>query len=420
MHTSTFSFSGSFPTRVAFWLTGCAAVAVVFSIAACQILLAMALVALLLSDLRLRFPPVGLPIAVFTGGTVVSLALSGDAVAGRPQLRKLVLFVVLLVVYSAFRELRHLRNLVLCWAGAATLAAARGLVQFSEKFREAQFTGQSFYQYYVGERITGFMSHWMTFSGQLMIVLLLLCAFLFFSPSARRKLLWFGLACAAVLAGAVTLGFTRGIWLACAASGLYLVAVWRPKLLWGLPVVAALGLWLAPGVVRSRVTSMVQPQGDMDSNQFRVVCWRTGWEMIKAHPWFGLGPEQVRVQFDKWVPPTIPRPLPTGWYGHLHSIYFQYAAERGIPTMLALLWLLAKALWDFLQTARRLPPGPSEAKSLLHGAAAVIIAILVSGAFELNLGDSEVLIFFLAVLALGYSARDAALASIPAPVRQAR
>ena len=98
------------------------------------------------------------------------------------------------------------------------------------------------------------------------------------------------------------------------------------------------------------------------------------------------------------------RPLPEGWYGHLHNIYLHYAAERGIPTMLALMWMLGKILWDFLHALRRLPPGASDARFLLHGGVAVMLAILVAGFFELNLGDSEVLFMFLTVVAAGYTA----------------
>jgi O-antigen ligase len=128
--------------------------------------------------------------------------------------------------------------------------------------------------------------------------------------------------------------------------------------------------------------------------------------MIKAHPIFGLGPEQVGVQFNRYVPSDIPRPLPEGWYGHLHNIYIHYAAERGVPTMLMLVWLLVKILFDFLVTIRRLPPGPSDARFLLHGAVAVVLAIMIAGVFELNLGDSEVLTMFLVAVGCGYAARD--------------
>ena len=396
-------------SQAAFWLAGGSTVAIQFSIAASQILLGLALAALLLSDSKLRLPPIRLPLALFFAGTVASLLLSGHPASGLPQIRKFFVFVTLLVVYSTFREVADVGRLLFCWAGAAAIASARGFVQFVEKYREAQFAGRNFYEYYVGERITGFMSHWMTFGGQLMIVFLLLAAFLFFSPSARRKMLWFGLMCFALTAACILLGFTRSIWLATGGAIVYLVWCWRKLLLLALPVLLAAGIWVVPGV-RTRLVSMFEPQKEVDSNQHRIVCWRTGWQMIKAHPWFGVGPEQVKPQFDSYVPSDIPRPLPTGWYGHLHNIYIQYAAERGVPTMLILVWLLVKILFDYLRAVRRLPPGPSEAKFLLHGGVAVVIGIMLSGVFEMNLGDTEVLTLFLAAVACCYAGWDQASA----------
>ncbi len=396
----------SFFGRAAFWLTGGAAVSVLFSIAACQILIALAFAALLLSDAKLRLPPVRLPLALFIAGTIVSLLLSDDPSAGRPQLRKFFVFLMLLIVYSTFRELAQIRRLALCWAGVGALVSARGLVQFAEKYGEARFRGQNFYEYYVGERITGFMSHWMTFGGQIMIVLLLLAAFVLFSPMGRRKLLWFSILCAAPISAALLLGFTRSIWIATGAAGLYLLWSWRKIALLAVPVLLLAGIWFSPDSVKSRFVSMFKPRREDDSNQHRIVCWRTGWEMIKAHPWFGLGPEQVKNQFNKYVPRDISWPLPAGWYGHLHNIYIHYAAERGVPATLVLIWLLVKILFDFLRALRRIPPGPNDARFVLHGAVAVMISILVSGVFELNLGDSEVLTLFLAVVAAGYVARD--------------
>ena len=396
--------SQAFMTRTAFWLTGGAALTVLFSIAASQILLGLAFAALMFSGERLRLPPIRLPLVLFMAGTLLSLALSGDPASGRPQIRKFFVFLTLLTVFSTFRNLTHVRRLVLCWAGAGAFVAARGLAQFSEKLHEARLLGLNFYEYYVGERITGFMSHWMTFGGQLMIVLILVAAFVLFSPRARGRLLWLCVLCSVPLLGSLLLGFTRSIWLASAVAAVYLVWFRRRAFLLAVPVLLALGFWLGPDSVRSRVVSMFKPRGEMDSNQHRIICWRTGWEMIKAHPWFGLGPEQARIQFDRYVPKDIPRPLPSGWYGHLHSIYIHYAAERGVPTMLALVWLLVKILFDFLSAVRRLPPGPSDEKFLLHGGVAAVLAIMVAGIFELNLGDSEVLTMFLALTAFGYVA----------------
>src|SRR6185503_17933403 len=97
--------------------------------------------------------------------------------------------------------------------------------------------------------------------------------------------------------------------------------------------------FLSPPVIRDRFDSLLHPK-NVDSNAFRIVTWRTGLRMIESHPLLGLGPEIPRIQFDQWVPADIPRPLPEGSYIHLHNLYLQYAAERGIPTMLCMMWAL--------------------------------------------------------------------------------
>ena len=174
-------------------------------------------------------------------------------------------------------------------------------------------------------------------------------------------------------------------------------------MMWIVPVAAVIGFAAAPPATRERLTSLVNPQSE-DSNRHRIVTFRTGAEMIKAHPWFGLGPEQIGKQFLSYVPADVQRPLPVGYYGHLHNIYLQYAAERGIPAMLVMMWLIAEMLWDCATCLRRLSPGPSQARFVLDGAIAFTIAILVEGLFEFNLGDSEVLMMFVSVLALAYAA----------------
>jgi putative inorganic carbon (HCO3(-)) transporter len=390
--------------RAAFYLTCGSLVSILFSIAVSQILLGLALAALLLSSERLRLPPIKLPLVLFMAGTILSLLFSGHMSEGTPQIRKFILFVILLLVYSTFRTVAEIRGVVLAWAGVATLSAVRSLFQFWQKYQESQELGKNFYDFYVGERITGFMSHWMTFGGEEMIVLLLLASYLFFSSERRWKTAgWF---CAALLAVSMVLGFTRSIFLLGFPIGLlYLLWFWHRWLVAAAPVVAVIGFLVAPTALKERVTSIIQPHGETDSNEHRTITRRTGIEMIRAHPLLGLGPEQVKYQFEVWVPPDIPKPLPEGWYGHLHNIYLQYAAERGIPTMLCMMWLIAKFLWDFLITVRKTPSGV-EARFVLHGAIAVILAILAEGFLEYNLGDSEVLTLFLAVVGFGYVAKE--------------
>jgi O-antigen ligase len=390
--------------RAAFYCAFGSAASVLFSIAVSQILLALAIAALLISGEKLRLPPVWLPLVLFMAGTALSLALSGLPSAGRPQIRKFFVYLTLLAVFSTFRQLAEVRRLVAWWAGIGALAGVWGLSQFLQRLETVRPAGQGFYESYLGDRMTGPMSHWMTFGGLLMMVLVMLGASLLFSARAGQGGRWVGVLCAGVLALALLLGLTRGIWLGSAGAALYLLWYWKRPLLLALPLLLLAALWLGPASVRTRFLSGFQPRQEVDSNQHRIICWRTGWEMIKAHPWLGLGPELVKTKFMDYVPADIRRPLPAGWYGHLHSIYIHYAAERGIPVLLALLWLLGKCLWDFRRAIRRLPAGPSDERFILHGATAVVLAIMISGISELNLGDSEVLAMFLAVVACGYLA----------------
>lgn len=398
--------------RSARWLTFASAVTILISIAASQTLLALAMAALLASGMPLRLPPIKLPLALFIAGTLLSLAFSGEAAAGLPGVRKFYVFLILLAVFSALRSLALIRALVLTWAAVGGLVAIRGLVQFAAKVREAHQLGRSFYDYYVpGDRISGFMSHWMTFSGQEMFCLILLAAYLLFAPDAFRKG-WVWLLCAGLMLLALLLGMTRNAWLGTAVAGLYLLWFWRRWLVAVVPIAGMLAVLLAPADFRERLSSVVRPKQGVDSNQHRIVTWRTGLRIIEGHPLLGLGPEGVKLHFDEYVPADVPRPLPDGWYGHLHNIYLQYAAERGIPTMLALMWMLLKILWDFGRGVRAVPPGRGNARFLLQGAIAVVLATMTAGLFEHNLGDSEVLTMFLVAVACGYLALEKEVAAV--------
>jgi O-antigen ligase len=391
--------------NAALWLSGAAAVLPVVSIAGFETLLGAALVALLVALLTTgqnwRWPPIMLPLCVWVGLTLLSAAASGEARAAFPQVKKFYVYLMLLVVVAAFRTVSEVRWVVLGWALGASLSAFWSFVQFARKYQAARAAHQDFYGSYIGARITGFMGHWMTFSGEMMMALLLIAAVVFFSHDRR----WIGwlVAAGTLVAVALIAAETRSMWGGAFAGAVYLVWFGRRWLVLAIPVLIAILMLVNPFEIRERIVSVFVPRADMDSNGFRAVMRRTGWEMIKAHPWLGLGPEEVGPHFEEYVPADVPRPLPNGYYGHLHNIYYHYAAERGVPAMLALLWMLGQALVDFIRTLRRLPK-KAEQRWVLHGAIAVTIAVLLGGYFEVNLGDSEVLGMFLAVVGCGYVA----------------
>jgi putative inorganic carbon (hco3(-)) transporter len=378
------------------WAAWGAASLSLVSIAASQSLLGLSLGLLLVSRSRWQAPRFAWPLALFVALTLLSLAFSPDPAAGWPQVRKLYVLLMLPIVFTTFRLTRNFpRRLALAWVAVGTAAALWGLVQFSLKWTRAAAAGQEFYVAYVADRITGFMSHWMTFSSQMMFALLLGAALLFwggFSPRIR-----IALAAALFIIGiALVLAMTRGIWIAAFCGLVYLLARWRPWTVATLPIAAAVVLVAGPESVRTRASSLIQPRGEMDSNMHRVITWRTGMAMIQAHPLLGTGPEQVGLTFQKYVPPDIPRPLPEGFYGHLHNIYLQFAAERGIPAMLAIVSIF---FWALTRWFKAIKHAPAESHWLLHGGIALVTGVLVTGLFEHNLGDSEILMMTLAALA---------------------
>src|SRR6202140_448354 len=122
--------SPSFALQAARWLAFASSVAIVLGIAPSQILLGMALAALLLSGEKLRLPPIKLPLALFLLGTLMAIALSGNPAAGLPQVKKIYVFVQLLVVFSLLRDMAVIRWLFLSWAVFGSVSASLGIAQF--------------------------------------------------------------------------------------------------------------------------------------------------------------------------------------------------------------------------------------------------------------------------------------------------
>jgi putative inorganic carbon (hco3(-)) transporter len=406
-HTEVLHMNSRAPffKQCAMWLTFASALTIVLSIFASQTLLGLALLSLLLSGEKLRLPRIRLALGLFLLGTVIALLCSGEIVHGLPQIRKFYVFTELLIVFSCLRDLVLVRYLFLGWAALGSIDALRGFVQFIAKMQQAQRMGPDAYQFYISERIRGFASHWNTYSAEEMYALIMICAFLLFSPAAKRRP-WLWIVAAVLIAIAILLAETRGVYAAVAVAAVYLLWVWNRKLIPVIPVLAVVVFLVSPPVLRERFTSILHPKQE-DSNTFRVIVWSAGVRMIEAHPLLGIGPDGPKYHMMDYIPANIPRAtLPPGFYQHIHNLYLQYAAERGIPVLLIFLWMIGQILWDFYRGVRALPPGRADRKFLLHGGIAVVLAVMVEAFVEVNLGDSEVLAMFLVVVGCGYLALE--------------
>ena len=364
------------------------------SIAVAHTILGGGGILLLLRPRSARMPPIAWPLLALIFWTLVATAASDDPAAALPQLKKFFVFTMLPVVFTAARTVDRCRRFAETWFVVALGASAMSIAQFAVSSQEVSTQDGDFYSMYVGDRITGFYSHWMTFSQSTALAFVTLASYLLFAR--RRPGRWVWVAVTTAIGMALLLSFTRSVWLALIAASLYLLAAAKPRALLAVPVLLAVVYAAAPDSVRQRVHS-IRP----GANENRLVMWRTGLNMIATHPLLGVGPELAGQRFAEFQPADVEE-LPPGFYGHLHNVYIHFAAERGLPAALIVLWLFGRIVWDMRLGLRGLPDGRDDRRFLLHAGVAGTLAVALVSCFDVSLGDSEILGAYLALAAIAY------------------
>jgi O-antigen ligase len=371
------------------------------SVAASQAFLAAATVAYSSHLLRTRsaisFPPVKLPLLLFCLTTCNSILWAAQPALGGFALRKLVLFLILLLSLNLVASARHLgalfRGLFLVSALAGLVGTAQFVIQY-HSLRHLHF--DRVYYFMTLTRIHGFMGHWMNFGGQQMLVFTALLAFLLLRHGKGKGFYWLLMA---VVATALVLNFTRGVWLGCVVATLYIVARWKPRTLWVIPVLLAVAYLAAPSMLRRRVSLTFHPTDD-PALAIRLEMWGAGLRMVREHPWVGVGPENIPLVYTQYLPSGA-TPM-FGYHDHLHDNLLQLAAERGLPCLVAWLWFMLALGCNILRIRGRL----SSERWIADAAFAAWLAFLAEGLSEYNFGTSPVLMVFLFVMSTPFVAEQ--------------
>lgn len=374
----------------------------VVSLAASQALLVLAATVYAIHLLKNRPPvhflPVKLPLALFAITTIISIFWAANPTVGWFAVRKLILFLIWLLAVNLVISRRHFRRLFQGLFLTSAIAGVVAITQFVIQYREVHaLHPHRLYFYLTVSRIHGFMGHWMNFGGQQMLVFAALLAFLLLrtrpnaetgSASPGRPITWLWWSAIGIVSLSILLNFTRGVWLGCSVAAVYLVARWKPRWLLALPILLALGYLTAPSIVRERVYLALHPHQD-PALSIRLEMWRVAIRMIRAHPWVGVGPNNIVEVYPLYMPPgKSPR---VGYHNHFHNDFLQFAAERGLPCLFAWVWLMAALGWYTWKIRRRLTSQRWVADATLAG----WLAFLAEGCFEFNFGTSPVLMVFL-------------------------
>jgi O-antigen ligase len=302
------------PTLLALSLAG----AVLFSLVSITLMescLAIALVFWLtaLAKRKSRFSVPGFfwPLLAYAVLSLIVCFFSVNPAVSFKDSRELLLYLVVPLTMSALATRRGRT-----WTSLALLAS--GLL--SSFYAIGYFVLRS----QPGERIQGFMGHYMTQAGLLLLFLCAAMAFLLFS---RNKTRWaWGIAIApAAISLALTL--TRSAWIGFVAAFALLLFLFRPKALVLVPVVIGLFLLVSPRPMKQRAVSILSLHNY--ANKHRIEYLKAGWKIVRDYPLHGTGPDTVDMVFQN---PKYGLSAVSRQNVHLHNNIIQIAAERGIPT----------------------------------------------------------------------------------------
>jgi O-antigen ligase len=361
------------------------------SIAAAQVFLAIAAVLWLIlvarRHERIEVPRMFWPLAAYAAWTIVAAILAVDRSVSLADTKQLVLFAIVPMAYRLLAGNRSLLAVdIIISVGA--LEAIFGIFQYAI----LNFDN-------LGRRVQGSLTHYMTYSGVLMLVACAAAARIMFRRQDRT---WAALVMPALLV-ALALTMTRNAWVgACVGIGLlFLLRDFRLVAI--LPVAAALFLAFAPAHLSERLYSTFSLNDP--TNRDRVAMLRSGVRIIQDHPFTGVGPDGVRLVYAHYRDPAAERQLNP----HLHNVPLHIAAERGLPALAIWLYFIGVLIRDLARKTRS-----SSLRSLPTAALAAVVAMLAAGMFEYNFGDSEFLMLFLLLVTLPYAADRVPASTAPA------
>ncbi len=366
--------------RTAFWAITVSLAVAPINLLAAQVAFGIAAIlwgVVVARDGRSAVPPFFWALVAYGGWTLLSAFFSGDPRSSVIDCKQLVLFLVVPLVARFARADRAMTTLNVVIAVGA-VSALIGVIEFTM----LGYNG-------LGNRPTGPLSHYMTYSGVIMLVLGAAVARLLYYPAQR---VWPAIAVPALLV-ALVVTYARNAWIGALAATGALLAIRRLRLLLLLPVIVGLFLVAAPADLRSRAYSIFD-RNDATSRD-RIAMLIIGRRIVADHPFFGVGPDRIKAVYTQYRPVEAVNPTNP----HLHNVPVQIAAERGLPALV--LWTIFIVM-AALSLVRQLRQG--DAPAIAGAGLAAIVAMLAAGLFEYNFGDSEFLMLFLGLVTLPFAA----------------
>jgi hypothetical protein len=339
------------------------------------------------------------PILIFLA-VVLAAALVGVS-PGRSFLKFFGLWHIALIYILASWASDPVRMRRLIWVlfGVAALNGIYGIVQHVSGGLDLFRLGRPERILKIGDevRATGVFDHFMTFSGQMLLLGLLGTGLILFWARGRSR--WILAGAVIVFFGAIWASFTRNAWVGLGA-GFLAIALFKEKrtmiiLVVGL-FVTVVALSLADRGFRTRAVSTVKIHEGSTVDRFRI--WHATLDMIKDHPLFGVGIGNFSSVFDQY----------RGRYGeelrsHAHNTLLQIAAENGLIGLAAYLFVWYAFFRGMIRKA--ITATDPFVRGVTIGVIGALVGFHLAGLFEYNLGDSEVATMMWFIVGLGLAVK---------------
>ncbi len=244
-----------------------------------------------------------------------------------------------------------------------------------------------------GWRVKGFFGPPMTLAGFLCCVLPLVFAGLLLSIK-EKKISWFCLGSFVFLSATLLLNETRGAWIACIASFLFITAWFsvqnRKVAVVSLLLVILLGVTISASDRFSKRALSISST-TLVSNTERLLMWKSATQMFLDHPLTGVGLGNYKTQYqEKYISPEAKEKKQE----HAHSNFFQMIGENGLVGLLGYLTFFLFILFrSFFEAFKR----RDFYSAIIFS---ITLAIFLQGLTEFNFGNSAVIRCYWVLLAV--------------------
>jgi len=338
-----------------------------------------------------RKGPVTIPLLLFFLATCLSLVNSVDhydSIKGG-VLRLLQYILVFFACAEHVRDARHARRIFYSMALGISLASVNAFWQV--------VTGSDFIRGYAPVVNLGLVRATASFKDAnllgiyLSAFLPLLLGLALYHAKGKQRLI-FAAASILGLAG-VFLTYSRPTYLALYVSVFLLAAIRRSKVILVLLLLAALALpILAPQSIKDWARQMEYNPLRMMCNDDRIAVYRNSLNMIRAHPVAGVGANTFMENYRHYKENPEYRNIVTIDYMYAHNNFLHMAAEVGLIGFGLFIWFLIALFRKALRTLKTLKD--AQARMLLLGGVACLVAFLVNGLTESSLFYSRVAVIF--------------------------